>query len=220
MFFRTIIAIIFISVTTLCSSNADLEHKEYIGHYTLISGSIRSNSLNTQILSHISEHLRSKKILYKKVKLSNYPVSWYDGIYGNQNSKIMESFCSAIQGSKAIIISTPEYGKSIPGFFKNLLDWVSLSDLKCFTTKPIFLISLSKNRSEGAFALNDLSKIMLSLGGYLYNENFTLSNFSVKKHGILKLPLREHQDLIKKISAFNEYVNKLSTYNESNNQPK
>lgn len=89
-----------------------------------ISGSLRNRSFNTSLLNAAEKHLPDGVTLTKGT-ISGVPL--YDG-----DLEAAEGVPEAVtmlkrQMSEAdgIILFTPEYNNSIPGVFKNAIDWVS-----------------------------------------------------------------------------------------------
>jgi chromate reductase, NAD(P)H dehydrogenase (quinone) len=57
-----------------------------------------------------------------------------------------------IVAAEAVVISSPEYNKSIPGGLKNALDWVSRIKGAPWADKPLALIGAAAGREGGARA--------------------------------------------------------------------
>lgn len=57
-----------------------------------------------------------------------------------------------IVAAEAVVISSPEYNKSIPGGLKNALDWVSRIKGSPWQDKPLALIGAAAGREGGARA--------------------------------------------------------------------
>jgi chromate reductase len=66
-----------------------------------------------------------------------------------------------IGAADAVVISTPEYNKNIPGVLKNALDWVSRCEGNVWRDKPVSLISASSGISGGARAMHNLILCMM-----------------------------------------------------------
>lgn len=54
-----------------------------------------------------------------------------------------------IKAADAVIISTPEYNKALPGVLKNALDWVSRTKGGPWRDKPVAIISAADGRAGG-----------------------------------------------------------------------
>ena len=57
-----------------------------------------------------------------------------------------------ITAAEAVVISSPEYNKSIPGVLKNALDWVSRIKGNPWKDKPLAIIGAADGREGGARA--------------------------------------------------------------------
>lgn len=57
-----------------------------------------------------------------------------------------------IAAAEAVVISSPEYNKSIPGGLKNALDWVSRIKGNPWQNKPLALVAAAAGREGGARA--------------------------------------------------------------------
>ena len=54
-----------------------------------------------------------------------------------------------ITAADAIVISTPEYNKALPGVLKNALDWVSRVPGAAWRDKPVAILSAADGRAGG-----------------------------------------------------------------------
>ena len=66
-----------------------------------------------------------------------------------------------IRRADAVVIATPEYNFSIPGVFKNVLDWVSRGDDQPLAGKPVAILSASQGPLGGARVQYDLRRVLL-----------------------------------------------------------
>jgi chromate reductase len=69
------------------------------------------------------------------------------------------SLRQAIHESDAVLFSTPKYAGSLPGSFKNLLDWtIGDSHLRSIHGKPVAWVNVSPRFAEGAH--EELRKVL------------------------------------------------------------
>ena len=123
-----------------------------------ISGSTRADSVNLHILQAIAEMYKETLdcIIYNEIDqlphfnpdldIEPFPAS-------------VEKFRKQIQDADAVIICTPEYVFSLPGSFKNAIEWTVSTTV--FTDKPAALITAS---SSGQKAHEALNLVMLTVG--------------------------------------------------------
>lgn len=71
----------------------------------------------------------------------------------------VEAFRAELRSADAVIISTPEYAKGVPGVLKNALDWIVSSGE--FIDKPTAVITASPMATGGEEAMRSL---LLTLG--------------------------------------------------------
>ncbi|HZH25947.1 MAG TPA: NADPH-dependent FMN reductase [Azospirillaceae bacterium] len=78
----------------------------------------------------------------------------------------------AIAGADGLVLATPEYNSSIPGVFKNAIDWLSRpnADIKrVFGGKPVALIGASQGGFGTILSQNAWLPVIRYLGADLWN---------------------------------------------------
>lgn len=103
---------------------------------TALSGSLRANSSNENILKAIAGMASQLEIqIFKGID----KISFFNPDQaGPELPEKAREFRSLIANSEGLIISSPEYAHGIPGVLKNALDWL-VGDER-FEGKPIVLI--------------------------------------------------------------------------------
>jgi chromate reductase, NAD(P)H dehydrogenase (quinone) len=61
----------------------------------------------------------------------------------------VQTLADQIRAADAIVISTPEYNKALPGVLKNALDWVSRTKGGPWRDKPVAIMSAAGGRAGG-----------------------------------------------------------------------
>ena len=61
----------------------------------------------------------------------------------------VQTLADQIAQAEAVVISTPEYNKAIPGVLKNALDWVSRTEGSPWLDKPVAIMSAAAGRAGG-----------------------------------------------------------------------
>jgi chromate reductase len=70
-------------------------------------------------------------------------------------------FIEAVKDADGVLIVTPEYNYSVPGFLKNAIDWASRPAYQSvFKGKPVFIASVSGSALGGVRAQGHLKYIM------------------------------------------------------------
>lgn len=110
-----------------------------------LSGSLRRDSTNTKLM-HVAAASFGGDL-----RTANLRLPLYDGDLEDASGipADVQSLAAQIAGARAIVISTPEYNKSISGVLKNALDWVSRTSSAPWSGKPVAIMSATAGRSGG-----------------------------------------------------------------------
>ena len=129
-----------------------------------ISGSLRRDSYNTMLLRAAEELLPPELEfeLYEGLKA----VPAYDQDDDVQpGPESVEALRAAVAEADAILIATPEYNSSIPGFLKNALDWVSRPlATNAIRNKPVAVVGASTGAFGAVWAQAELRKSLAAMG--------------------------------------------------------
>lgn len=146
-----------------------------------ISGSLRKDSYNTVILLEVKKLVPDLEI----IPIDNLPLFNEDleAHFPTEATALKQK----IEAADGIIISTPEYNRSIPGALKNAIDWASRPWGKnSFENKKVLIMGASVGPIGTALAQYDLKKIMLYLGAFVVPEEVYINLAQTKfKDGIL-----------------------------------
>ena len=141
-----------------------LGHQEPLIRILAISGSLRTASLNTAVLSAaaIVAPPEAEIILY--TGLGDLPAFNPDLDTGDLPEAV-QSLRRQIGQANGLIISSPEYARGVPGSLKNALDWL-VSSFE-FPGKPVALINTSPRAME---AQAQLRLILTTMSARLVDE--------------------------------------------------
>ena len=111
-----------------------------------ISGSLRKAATNTKLIRAAAKMYGADTFSEANLNLPLYngDVEEAEGIPMG-----VMALAKQIEGADAVIISTPEYNKSIPGVLKNALDWVSRTEGNPWANKPVAIMSATAGRAGG-----------------------------------------------------------------------
>jgi chromate reductase, NAD(P)H dehydrogenase (quinone) len=128
-----------------------------------ISWSLRADSLNTALLRAAAAELPDGAELVILDGLREIPA--FDQDADRSAPHGVARLREELTASDALLIATPEYNSSIPGWLKNALDWVS----RPLATSPLrFLPTAVVGASTGAFgavwAQAELRKVLAASG--------------------------------------------------------
>ena len=79
------------------------------------------------------------------------------------------TFADAIRAADGIVIVTPEYNYTIPGAFKNAVDWVSRLKDQPFKEKAVAIQSATQGPMGGARMQYHLRTMFVFLGAFMFN---------------------------------------------------
>ena len=172
-----------------------------------ISGSLRKESRNTALLHEAARLFAPDQFILADIR---FPL--YDGDLEDSEGvpDEVKKLHAQIKAADAVVISTPEYNKSLPGVLKNALDWLSRERPQPWTGKPVAIVSAADGRAGGERSQYSLRhcmtpfnprilqgpEIMIAAAGKAFDENGQLENeFSVKSLTKLMAALRAEAEL-------------------------
>ena len=109
-----------------------------------IAGSFREKSYNKMALKYMVQGAQEAGADVEIIELTDYPMPIYDEDTDKAGKpenvlKLKEKLAEA----KGLLITTPEYNHSLPGGFKNVIDWLSRFKDQPFKGKWIALAGAS-----------------------------------------------------------------------------
>ena len=116
-----------------------------MAHILGLSGSLRRGSFNTALLHEAAALMPAGSTLDIRT-IHGIPVYNADDETEHGVPDAVAQLKDAFAAADGVILSTPEYNNSIPGAFKNAIDWMSRppADIKrVFGAKPVAMIGAS-----------------------------------------------------------------------------
>src|SRR5829696_3863227 len=137
-----------------------------------LSGSLRQGSFNTALLRAARGLMPDGAELdirtIREIPLYDADVEAAQGIPPS-----VAALKDAIAAADGLLLATPEYNNSIPGVFKNAIDWLSRppADIKrVFGGKPVALIGASPGGFGTILSQNAWLPVLRTLGTELWSE--------------------------------------------------
>lgn len=123
-----------------------------------LSGSLRRDATNTKLMRAAAASFGGA------FQEGDLRLPLYDGDLEEESGipANVQTLSDQIAGARAVIISTPEYNKSLSGVLKNALDWVSRTDGDPWADKPVAIMSAAAGRSGGERAQFSLRLAMVA----------------------------------------------------------
>jgi len=131
-----------------------------------IAGSLRKGSYNAALLRAATE-LAPPGTTIEQPSIRGIPL--YDGDVESESGvpDVVRDLKESIVRSDGLLLVTPEYNNSIPGVFKNAIDWLSRppSDIaRVFGDRPVALMGASPGRGGTLLAQTAWLPILRTLG--------------------------------------------------------
>ena len=162
-----------------------------------VSGSLRQESLNRKLLDAGVEALRARGAEVDVLDLNTVTMPLY-----SQDIEDAEGlppgaleFKRRIAAADGLLFAVPEYNASVPGGFKNALDWASRGTEDVLRGKIGAIMSASPGGFGGIRMNAHLRQIMRSLGVLAIYDQVTLSRAheAFDEHGKLQSQHMVHQ---------------------------
>lgn len=151
-----------------------------------ISGSLRTRSFNTALV-HAVQARAPEGVTIDVVDISAVPL--YNQDHEMEYPPEVKAVKDRIQNADGIIVATPEYGRSIPGVLKNLIDWTSRPyGTSAWTMKPVYVMGATDGAVGTAVAQREVRADITVAGGIVLGQpEFYLSGFKAKsdENGVL-----------------------------------
>lgn len=177
--------------------------------------SLRKGSYNKQFARAAAKILDSElKTPTEYVDFRDFAVPVYDGDLEDESGvpKGAVDLGAKIRAASALVISTPEYNGSIPGVFKNMIDWLSREDEVSLEKKPILLLAASPGALGGVRSLWHSRQPLEVLGAFVYPGGYGLgkADAAFDEKGDLKDPAVKKR-VLGLLTSYVEYMTKLQS---------
>lgn len=124
-----------------------------------IVGSLSSTSINRRLATALERLAASADVELTEIRIDELP--FYSPDLDADYPQVARDFKQAIADVDGVILVTPEYSRSIPGYLKNALDWASRPwGQNSFTGKPTAVIGTSVGPIGAAIAQQHLKTIL------------------------------------------------------------
>ncbi len=137
-----------------------------------ISGSLRKGSYNSALLRAAIASVPEGVTLVAGT-IAGIPL--YDGDVESEKGipEAVQTLKELIKGSDGVILFTPEYNNSIPGVFKNAVDWLSRpsSDIAAvFGNRPFAIAGASPGNFGTQLSQNAWLGVLHTLGARIWSQ--------------------------------------------------
>lgn len=136
-----------------------------------LSGSYRKNSYNRRVLNIAVDGAREAGADVTLLELNDYPMPIFnaDEVEKKGFDDAAYRFQDVLNEHAAFLIASPEYNGSLPGGFKNAIDWASRANDKykmyeVFRGKTAAIMTASPGQFGGLRCLGDLRGVLTIMG--------------------------------------------------------
>mgnify|MGYP005813998305 CR=1 FL=1 len=143
----------------------------------VFGASLRADSLNRKLAALAARIAEESGATVDHASMREFDVPSYDGDAEQAQGipKGAEELRRRLLECDAFIVSSPEYNGSMPGMFKNLIDWTSRYRPQPFDGKHGLLLSASPSMVGGNRGLWALRMPLEHLGARIYPDMFSLA---------------------------------------------
>ena len=128
----------------------------------VMGGSLRKDSLNLRLLSHLVRSLQGMGHLVVPIAGDSLRLPLYDADLPRPAAvTALAGFLTGIQG---LVIVSPEYNAGIPPHLKNAVDWISTLSVNPLRGLPVLLAAASPGAFGGSRGLLSWRPVLANLG--------------------------------------------------------
>ena len=130
----------------------------------VLLGSLRADSLNRRLADAAMGHLPSGTTAAVYDGLAGLP-HYSEELEGAEVPAPVADLRAAVAAADALILVTPEYNGSLPGFLKNAIDWLSRPrGQAALSGKPVAVLAASASPRGAQWARDDAVRILRGAG--------------------------------------------------------
>jgi len=172
---------------------------------------LRSGSLNRKLAENVHRIFKTNLSVQdvELLQFHDFPMPVYDGDVEDSTGIPMavKNLAEKIANSSALVLSTPEYNGSIPGPFKNAIDWISRVTPSPWSGKQILLLGASPGALGAIRGLWHARVPLEALGAHVFPEMIGVPKADqvFDEQGLLKDSALEER-LKKTLNRFNQYI--------------
>lgn len=141
----------------------------------LMACSQRKASFNKKLIHNCKLLLKEHEL--DIANMEDYDMPGYNGDI-EENSGVPENahkLAKRVIAADKVILAVPEYNYSIPGVFKNIIDWMSRMRPMPWKDKKVLIINASPSIRGGHNSFWHTQHTLLGLGAHIFPSLFNLS---------------------------------------------
>lgn len=145
--------------------------------YLVLGASLRAGSFNVRLARLAADVIAGQGGTVDYATMREFDCPSYDQALQDEKRfpTGAAAFRDRLEGADALVVSSPEYNASFPGFLKNAIDWVSRYRPQPFNERHVLLLSASPSLVGGNRGLWALRIPLEHLGARVYPGMFSLA---------------------------------------------
>jgi chromate reductase, NAD(P)H dehydrogenase (quinone) len=162
----------------VATENGRMQNDERCPVRVLVFGaSLRDGSLNQRLAELAAQVVEAKGGVAERARMGDFDCPSYsaDAETGSGIPLGAERLRQRLVAADALIIASPEYNASMPGYLKNAIDWTSRFRPQPFNGRQALLMSASPSMAGGNRGLWSLRIPLEHLGARVYPDMFSLA---------------------------------------------
>ncbi len=142
-----------------------------------LAGSLRRESFNKKLIRCGAEALRAAGAEVDLLELEEVAMPLYDGDLESEKGLPpgAVAFKRRLALADGFMFASPEYNFSIPGTFKNAIDWASRGEEDVFSGKVAALMAASPGGAGGMRMIPHLRQVLTALDVWLVPSQVTVA---------------------------------------------
>ncbi len=147
-------------------------------NFLAFSLSVRKESYNRKLIKLVEQIFQANSMKIEILDLLEYDMPSYNEDVQNNKGfpEGAECFKEKLATANGLILATPEYNYSYPGYFKNMFDWISRYKPMPWNNKSVLLLSASPSLVGGERALLPLKVPFEGCGSFVFPKTFSLAS--------------------------------------------
>jgi len=172
-------------------------------------GSLRKGSYNAALMRTLPALAPAGMSFTAATSFASLPVYNFDDQQTTGYPALVNTIAAEIRGADAITVTSPEYNWTIPGGFKNLIDWLSRLKEAPLEGKAVALQSCAGGLLGGARMQYHMRQSLASIGAQVFIKPEVFVTMSAKKFDEKTLELTDQttRDMVKShLEVFEKFV--------------
>ena len=140
-----------------------------------LCGSLRRDSYNRRLLAAAARELPDAAVFQVFEEIDVIP-PYNEDTEASETPAAVQALRNALAAASAIVIATPEYNASVPGFLKNAIDWASRPyPDHVLRGKPVAVVGSSPGAFGATQAQSDLRRVLKAIGAQVLEAELPVS---------------------------------------------